>query len=53
LIVHGAPKEKMSSQPQDYSATAKALHWLIVVLVLSQFVVAVLMPLTNPAPSPQ
>lgn len=27
-----------------YSAAAKALHWLIVLLVLAQFVVAILMP---------
>ena len=36
------------SNRRDYSATAKALHWLIVVLVLSQFVVAALMPDIGP-----
>ena len=30
--------------PGGYSATAKSLHWLVVVLVLAQFVIAWLMP---------
>jgi cytochrome b561 len=29
---------------RGYSSTAKSLHWLIVLLVLAQFVIAVLMP---------
>ncbi|MBV6272392.1 cytochrome b [Alcaligenaceae bacterium CGII-47] len=31
-------------RPSGYSATAKTLHWLIVLLVLAQFVVVFLMP---------
>ena len=30
--------------PQGYSATAKWLHWLIVLMVLAQFTIAILMP---------
>jgi cytochrome b561 len=37
---------------QDYSSTAKSLHWLIVVLVLTQFVVAWLMPGIGPRTQP-
>ncbi len=33
---------------EGYSVTAKFLHWLIVVLVLTQFVIAVLMPGIGP-----
>lgn len=32
------------SVASGYSTTAKALHWLIVLLILAQFVVAILMP---------
>ena len=42
----------MPSERQGYSATAKALHWLIVLLVLSQFMVAVLMPDIGPRTQP-
>lgn len=42
----------MSSEHLDYGATAKALHWLIVLLVLPQFVVAVLMPDIGPRTQP-
>ncbi len=33
-----------SAPAGSYDATAKALHWLVVALVLTQFVIAVLMP---------
>jgi cytochrome b561 len=42
----------MSPGREGYSATAKWLHWLIVALVLSQFVVAVLMPDFGPRTVP-
>ncbi|HXD43045.1 MAG TPA: cytochrome b [Ramlibacter sp.] len=45
-------REGMSSEHLDYGATAKALHWLIVLLVLPQFVVAVLMPDIGPRTQP-
>ncbi len=38
---HGNGSQSATS---GYSAMAKALHWLIVLLVLAQFVVAILMP---------
>lgn len=33
---------------QGYSATAKSMHWLIVLLVLAQFVVSIVMPEIGP-----
>lgn len=37
---------------QGYSSTAKVMHWLIMVLVLAQFVIAVLMPDIGPRTVP-
>ena len=37
---------------RNYSATAKWLHWLIVILVLTQFLVAALMPDIGPRAVP-
>jgi cytochrome b561 len=38
--------------PQPYGTTAKSLHWLIVALVLTQFVISVLMPDIGPETTP-
>ena len=37
-----------SSLVEGYNPTAKFLHWLIVVLLLTQFVIAALMPGIGP-----
>lgn len=43
----------MSARPAPaYSPTAKALHWLIVLLVAAQFLIAVLMPEIGPGVVP-
>lgn len=51
---NGAARVGELSGATGYNATAKALHWLILVLVLTQFVIAYAMPgigaATKPAP---
>ena len=42
----------MSPASMGYSAVAKTLHWLMVLLVLAQFVVAFLMPEIGPRKAP-